>query len=275
LHPVTKSVCKQMLPVYDKPMIYYPLSALLLAGIKEILIISTPQDTPRFRHLLGTGSQLGVSFSYAAQKKPKGIAESFLIGEKFIGKDSVCLILGDNIFYGDNLLGLLQDAAGIDSGAVVFGYYVKNPQRYGVIAFDRRHKVVSIEEKPAKPKSNYAVCGIYFYDNEVLKIVKKIRPSPRGELEITDVNNAYLKKGKLNVKLLSRGYAWLDAGTPDTLIDASIFIKTVEDRQGLKIGCIEEVAYKMGLIKKDNLKKIASGMVSGYGAYLSKVCADE
>ena len=275
MHPVTKSVCKQMLPVYDKPMIYYPLSALLLAGIKEILIISTPQDTPRFRHLLGTGSQLGVSFSYAAQKKPKGIAESFLIGEKFIGKDSVCLILGDNIFYGDNLLGLLQDAAGIDSGAVVFGYYVKNPQRYGVIAFDRRHKVVSIEEKPAKPKSNYAVCGIYFYDNEVLKIVKKIRPSPRGELEITDVNNAYLKKGKLNVKLLSRGYAWLDAGTPDTLIDASIFIKTVEDRQGLKIGCIEEVAYKMGLIKKDNLKKIASGMVSGYGAYLSKVCADE
>ncbi|MDD5246441.1 MAG: glucose-1-phosphate thymidylyltransferase RfbA [Candidatus Omnitrophica bacterium] len=275
LHPVTKSVCKQMLPVYDKPMIYYPLSALLLAGIKEILIISTPQDTPRFRHLLGTGSQLGVSFSYAAQKEPKGIAESFLIGEKFIGKDSVCLVLGDNIFYGDNLLGLLQDAAGIDSGAVVFGYYVKNPQRYGVIAFDRRHKVVSIDEKPAKPKSNYAVCGIYFYDNEVLKIVKKIRPSPRGELEITDVNNAYLKKGKLNVKLLSRGYAWLDAGTPDTLIDASIFIKTVEDRQGLKIGCIEEVAYKMGLIKKDNLKKIASGMVSGYGAYLSKVCADE
>lgn len=275
LHPVTKSVCKQMLPVYDKPMIYYPLSALLLAGIKEILIISTPQDTPRFRHLLGTGSQLGVSFSYATQKKPKGIAESFLIGEKFIGKDSVCLILGDNIFYGDNLLGLLQDAAGIDSGAVVFGYYVKNPQRYGVIAFDRRHKVVSIEEKPAKPKSNYAVCGIYFYDNEVIKIVKKIRPSPRGELEITDVNNAYLKKGKLNVKLLSRGYAWLDAGTPDTLIDASIFIKTVEDRQGLKIGCIEEVAYKMGLIKKDNLKKIASGMVSGYGAYLNKVCADE
>jgi len=275
LYPVTKGVCKQLLPVYDKPMIYYPLSVLMLAGIREILVISTPKDTPRFKDLLGDGKDLGISLSYAVQQEPKGIAQSFIIAEKFIGRDSVCLILGDNIFYGGNLVELLKEASALKEGAVTFGYYIKNPKHYGVIEFDDECNVMSIEEKPEKPKSNYAVCGLYFYDNNVARIAKNLKPSKRGELEITDVNNEYLKRGKLKVKLLGRGYAWLDTGTYDSLIDASIFIKTVEERQGLKIGCIEEVAYRMKYIGSRQLRKIADSINTNYGEYLRGILKDE
>ncbi|MFH1889004.1 MAG: glucose-1-phosphate thymidylyltransferase RfbA [Candidatus Omnitrophota bacterium] len=275
LYPITRGVCKQMLPVYDKPMVYYPLSVLMLSGIKDIFLISTPQDTPRFKDLLGDGSDLGISISYAVQQEPKGIAQSLIIGEKFIGEDNVCLILGDNIFYGGDLVKLLTEAASLKEGAVTFGYYISDPRRYGVIEFDDKNMVISIEEKPAKPKSNYAVCGLYFYDNNVVKIAKALRPSSRGELEITDVNNEYLKKKKLRVKLLGRGYAWLDTGTCDSLIDASIFIKTVEERQGLKIGCIEEIAYRKGYINRAQLEELAKGIETEYGEYLKMVCKDE
>ncbi len=275
LYPITKGVCKQMLPVYDKPMIYYPLSVLMLSGIREILVISTPKDTPRFRDLLGDGKDLGISLSYAVQEEPKGIAQSFIVGEEFIGRDRVCLILGDNIFYGGNLVELLKDASLLKEGAVTFGYYIKDPRRYGVIEFDKECNVVSVEEKPKNPKSNYAICGLYFYDNNVIRIAKNLKASARGELEITDVNNEYLKKGKLKVKLLGRGYAWLDTGTYDSLIDASIFIKTVEERQGLKIGCIEEVAYRMGYINFRQLQKLASNINTSYGDYLRGIKENE
>jgi glucose-1-phosphate thymidylyltransferase len=275
LYPITKGVCKQLLPVYDKPMIYYPLSVLMLAGIREILVISTPKDIPRFKDLLGDGQDLGISLSYAVQQEPKGIAQSFIIAEEFIGRDNVCLILGDNIFYGDNLVKLLREASTLKEGAVTFGYSIKNPEHYGVIEFDDKGNVISIEEKPENPKSNYAVCGLYFYDNNVTKIAKNLKPSKRGELEITDVNNEYLKRGKLKVKLLGRGYAWLDTGTYDSLIDASIFIKTVEERQGLKIGCIEEVAYRMKYIDARQLREIADSINTNYGEYLREILKDE
>ena len=275
LYPITKGVCKQMLPIYDKPMIYYPLSVLMLAGIKDILVISTPKDTPRFKDLLGDGQSLGIKLTYLIQPEPKGIAQSFIIAEKFIGSDSVCLILGDNIFYGYNLSHLLQRSAKLKSGAVIFGYYVKDPQRYGVLEFDKQHKVISIEEKPKKAKSAWAVSGIYFYDNNVVEIAKNIKPSLRGELEITTVNNAYIKKGKLKAEFLGRGHAWLDTGTCESLIDASVFIKTIEDRQGLKIGCIEEVALRMGYINKKQLLRLAGQIPTGYGEYLKGLLSYE
>ncbi|MDD2752192.1 MAG: glucose-1-phosphate thymidylyltransferase RfbA [Candidatus Omnitrophica bacterium] len=275
LYPLTKGVCKQMLPVYDKPMVYYPLSALMFAGIRDILIISTPRDLPRFKDLLGNGESLGIKLSYAAQKEPKGIAQSLIIAEKFIAKETVCLILGDNIFYGHNLTELFKDAANVDDGAIIFGYYVKDPQRYGVIEFNQCCQALSLEEKPKNPKSNYAVCGIYFYDRQAVAIAKSLKPSARGELEITDVNKKYLKMRKLKVKLLGRGYAWLDTGTHDALINASIFIKTVEERQGLKIGCIEEIAYRMGYIDKKKLLQLAANTSADYADYLKKVCTDE
>lgn len=275
LYPITKGVCKQMLPVYDKPMVYYPLSVLMLAGIKDILIISTPKDTPRFKDLLGDGQELGIKFSYMVQPEPKGIAQSFIIAEDFIGQDSVCLILGDNIFYGYNLTELLQRSAKLKNGAIVFGYTVRDPERYGVLEFDKKRKVVSIEEKPKKAKSTVAVSGLYFYDNQVVKIAKNIKPSARGELEITSVNNEYIKRGKLKAELLGRGHAWLDTGTYESLIDASIFIKTIEDRQGLKIGCIEEVAYRMKYINKAQLVKLANGFQTSYGEYLRGLLHDK
>jgi glucose-1-phosphate thymidylyltransferase len=275
LYPITKGVCKQMLPVYDKPMIYYPLSVLMLAGIREILIISSPRDISGFKDLLGDGKSLGVKFSYCIQGQSRGIAEALLIGEKFIADDKVCLILGDNIFYGHNLSELLQEAVSLKEGAFIFGYYVKDPGRYGVIEFDDGNNVISITEKPKRPKSNYAVCGLYFYDKQALMIAKNIKPSARGELEITDVNNEYLRRQNLKVKLLGRGYAWLDTGTYDSLIDASMFIKTVEERQGLKIGCIEEVAYRMEFINKKQLESLAKAINTEYGEYLKRICADE
>ncbi|MFA4889234.1 MAG: glucose-1-phosphate thymidylyltransferase RfbA [Candidatus Omnitrophota bacterium] len=275
LYPITQAVCKQLLPVYDKPMVYYPLSTLMLAGIKDILLITTPEALPQFRQLLGDGSALGIKICYAAQASPKGIAESIIIGEKFIAKDKACLILGDNIFYGDNLSGILKEAVRMPAGALVFGYYVKDPQRYGVINFNRKKMVSSIQEKPKITQSNWAVTGIYFYDNQAVGMAKRLKPSARGELEITDLNNAYLKKGKLKVKLLSRGYAWLDTGTPDSLIEASMFIKTIETRQGLKVGCIEEVAYRMGYIGKRQLKKLADGKGVSYRDYLLNILKDE
>ncbi len=268
LYPITKSVCKQLLPVYDKPMIYYPLSVLMLAGIREILIIATPRDLPRFKDLLGNGSCLGIKIAYRVQPEPKGIAQSFIIAESFIGKDSVCLILGDNIFYGHNLTELLQRSSQLEKGAVIFGYCVKNPQRYGVLGLDKKSRVVSISEKPKKPESSWAVSGLYFYDNQVVSIAKKVKPSARGELEITAVNNVYLKKDQLKVEFLTRGHAWLDTGTAETLINASVFIKTIEDRQGLKIGCIEEVAYRMGYINSKQLLSLADRIGNGYGEYL-------
>lgn len=275
LYPITKVTCKQLLPVYDKPMIYYPLSVLMLAGIREILIISTPEALPKFRSLLGNGSSLGINIAYLEQGEPRGIAESFIIGEKFIGKDNVCLILGDNIFYGDGLSGLLKEVSEQDEGGVIFGYYVRDPQRYGVIELDKKSRVTSIKEKPKTTKSNYAVTGLYFYDNNVVKIAKSLKPSLRGELEVTDINNEYLKQGKLTVKLLGRGYAWLDTGTYDSLVDASIFIKTIEERQGLKIGCIEEIAYKKGYITGRQLEKLAKEIKTSYGEYLEKILKDE
>jgi len=256
LNPLTKAISKQLVPVYDKPMIYYPLSTLMLAGIMDILIISTPQDLPKFRELFGDGWEMGLNISYKEQPRPEGIAQAFIIGEEFIGKDSVCLILGDNIFYGHSLSTTLQKMAGLKEGACIFGYWVFDPQRYGIVEFNGDNEVISIEEKPEVPKSNYAVPGLYFYDNKVIDIAKNLKPSARGELEITDVNLTYLKKGNLKVELLGRGYAWLDTGTPDSLLDASNYIATMERRQGLKIGCIEEVAFRIGYIDSKQFKKI-------------------
>ncbi|HAJ57366.1 MAG TPA: glucose-1-phosphate thymidylyltransferase [Candidatus Omnitrophica bacterium] len=275
LYPITKGVCKQLLPVYDKPMIYYPLSVLLLASIKDILIISTPKDVPRIQDLLGDGSDLGIKLSYAVQEEPRGIAESLIIGEKFIGSQPVCLILGDNIFYGHNITQALKEASGLKKGGMVFGYYVRDPHRYGVLRFDKGHKVVSIDEKPRRPRSNWAVTGIYFYDHHAVSIAKKLKPSRRGELEITSLNSVYLKRGQLRVKLLGRGYAWLDTGTYDSLVDSSVFIKTIEERQGLKVGCIEEVAYRMGYISLKQLGKLAEKIPTTYGDYLKGIVRDE
>jgi len=275
LYPVTQAVTKQLLPVYDKPMIYYPLSVLMLAGIREILIISTPEELPRFEQLFSDGSHLGLKIEYAAQPSPRGIADAFIVGERFIGHDCVSLILGDNIFFGHGLTELLRRAANkaqSESGAVVFGYYVDEPQRYGVIEFDKDGKALSIEEKPEKPKSSYAVTGLYFYDNDVVKIAKRLEPSARGELEITDVNREYLKQGKLSVELLGRGYAWLDTGTHESLLESGEFIATLEKRQSLKVGCIEEIAYRLGYIDKAQLVKLAKGYKSSsYGDYLTKL----
>ncbi|MCD6419619.1 MAG: glucose-1-phosphate thymidylyltransferase RfbA [Synergistetes bacterium] len=275
LYPATKVVSKQLLPIYDKPMIYYPLSILMLAGIRDILIISTPQDIPRFEELLGDGRQVGIRLSYAVQPKPEGLAQAFIIGEEFIQDSSVCLVLGDNIFFGHGLTELLQESVKsieISGGGIVFGYYVNDPQRYGVVEFDGNGNVLSIEEKPMEPRSNYAVVGLYFYDNEVVRIAKSVKPSWRGELEITSVNQEYLKRGKLTVKLMGRGYAWLDTGTHSSMLDAGNFIRTVEERQGLKIGCIEEIAYSNGWINKDQLVVLAESLMkSGYGSYLLKI----
>ena len=271
LYPVTKAICKQLLPVYDKPMIYYPLSVLLLAGIRDILIISTPETLPRFGDLLGDGKDYGIKICYAEQEEPRGLADAFIVGEKFIGTDRVCLVLGDNIFFGHGLSDILKAAIAQKEGATVFGYYVKDPQRYGVIEFDKNNHVISIEEKPTYPKSNWAVTGLYFYDNNVVEMAKKVKPSKRGELEITDINNAYLSKKQLKVQLMGRGYAWLDTGTYDSLIDASVFIKTIEERQGLKIGCIEEIAYRMGFVDVSQVKKFASQINTSYGEYLKNI----
>ncbi|QEN05623.1 glucose-1-phosphate thymidylyltransferase [Thiospirochaeta perfilievii] len=271
LYPATETICKQLLPVYDKPMIYYPLSTLMLAGIKDILIISTPEDTSRFENLLGTGADLGISLNYAIQDAPNGLAEAFIIGEDFIGSDSVCLVLGDNIFYGHGFTSLVQKAAKQESGATVFGYYVNDPERYGVVEFDKAGKAVSLEEKPLEPKSNYAVVGLYFYDNSVVEIAKNVKPSHRGEIEITSVNQEYLRKGKLAVELMGRGYAWLDTGTHDSLLEASNYVKLIEERQGLKIACIEEIAYRMGYISKEQLMVLASKYKkNNYGKYIER-----
>ena len=268
LHPLTLAVSKQLMPIYDKPMIYYPLATLLSAGIQEILIITTPQDIPLFKKLLGNGNQLGCDFQYAVQENPNGLAEAFIIGEDFIGKDKVALILGDNIFYGSGLAKLLQ-ANNNPDGGIIYGYHVQDPKRYGVVEFDENGKAISIEEKPDKPKSNYAVPGIYFYDNQVVEIAKKIKPSPRGELEITDINKVYLEDKKLTVSILDRGTAWLDTGTFSSLMQASQFVEVIEERQGLKVGSIEEVAYTMGYISREQLHKLAKPLVkSGYGNYL-------
>jgi glucose-1-phosphate thymidylyltransferase len=269
LYPLTKAVSKQILPVYDKPMIYYPLSTLMLAGIREILVISTPYTLPHFRKLLGDGRHLGISLSYAEQKEPNGLGEAFLIGEEFIGSDTVCLILGDNIFYGHNLSSLLQESSKLEKGALVFGYYVKDPWRYGVVELDEQGNAISIEEKPDHPKSNYAVIGIYFYDNSVIEKAKALKPSARGELEITDINNQYLREKELRVRIMGRGYAWLDTGTFNSLVDAALFVKTVEERQGLKIACLEEIAFRMKYIDAEQLKKLSESLEkSGYGEYL-------
>ena len=271
LHPLTLAVSKQLMPIYDKPMIYYPLSVLMLAGIREILIISTPQDLPLFERLLGDGKKLGCRFEYAVQEIPNGLAQAFVIGEEFIGDDKVALILGDNIFYGTDLEKRLSNALDPDGG-VVFAYHVKDPERYGVVEFDKDHKVISIEEKPEHPKSNYAVPGIYFYDNSVVQKAKTIKPSARGEYEITEVNNEFLKEGKLNVVGLGRGTAWLDTGTFTSLIQAQQFVQVIEERQGLKIGCIEEIAYRKGFIDQEQLKLVAEPLVkSGYGQYLLEI----
>lgn len=272
LYPITRVVSKQLLPIYDKPMIYYPLSALMLAGIREILIISTPHDLPRFEEMLGDGSQVGLQLSYKVQPKPEGLAQAFILGKEFIGKDSVCLVLGDNIFYGQGLATVLQRCAGLDSGGVVFGYKVRDPERYGVVEFDANHKVISIEEKPSKPKSKYAVTGLYFYDNDVISIAESLSPSPRGELEITDVNNAYLKKGRLRVEFLGRGFAWLDTGTHESLLQAAHFVQAIQDRQGVKVSCIEEISFRMGYIGASDLEHLARDMLkNSYGQYLMDV----
>ncbi len=269
LHPLTHSLSKQLIPVYDKPMIYYPLSVLMLAGIRDILIITTPHDQQSFVSLLGSGKQWGVNFSYEAQPSPDGLAQAFIIGEKFIGNDNVSLILGDNIFYGHGMEQLLESAIAKEEGATVFGYYVKDPERYGVVQFNEQGQAIDLEEKPSQPKSNYAVTGLYFYDNNVVDIAKSIRPSARGELEITDVNKAYLQQNRLNVELMGRGYAWLDTGTHASLLQAANFIQVMEERQGLKIACPEEIAYKQGFISAEQVEELASHLLkSGYGQYL-------
>jgi len=269
LHPLTLSVSKQLMPVYDKPLVYYPLSTLMLAGIRDILVITTPGDQPAFHHLLGDGSQFGLSFTYAAQPRPEGLAQAFIIGADFIGSDPCALVLGDNIFYGHGLPTQLADAAARGNGADVFGYYVNDPERYGVVEFDDSGRAVSIEEKPKQPRSNYAVTGLYFYDNDVVEIARSIRPSARGELEITDVNNRYLERGDLSVQILSRGTAWLDTGTHSSLLDAAMFIRVLEERQGLKVACPEEIAWRMGFIGDDDLRQAGQRLEkSGYGRYL-------
>jgi len=276
LYPLTRVVSKQLLPVYDKPMIYYPLSVLMLAGIREILIISTPEDLPRFRELLGDGSQLGLSFDFAEQPSPDGLAQAFVIGRNFVGTDNVCLVLGDNIFYGHNLSEKLQSAVLQEQGATIFGYWVKDPERYGIISFDENGTAVDIEEKPDHPKSSWAVTGLYFYDNKVLDIAADLKPSPRGELEITDINSAYLAAGTLRVEKFGRGFAWLDTGTHESLLDASGYIETIEKRQGLKIACVEEIAYRMGYIDSEQVRKIARPMQkNGYGRYLIEILQHE
>ena len=272
LYPITRSVSKQIIPVYDKPMIYYPLSVLMLAGIREVLIISTPTDIKLYENLFGNGNQLGLSISYEIQPSPDGLAQAFIIGEKFIGDSNVCLILGDNIFYGYNFRSILEESAKLEDGAVVFGYYVNDPQRYGVVEFNEKREVISIEEKPEKPRSNYAVTGLYFYSNDVIEKVKKLSPSARGELEITDLNRLYLQENRLNVKLLGRGFAWLDTGTHDSLLQASNFIATIEQRQGLKVSCIEEIAYKKGFISREQLIELAMPLRNNqYGEYLLRL----
>ncbi|MBP6342583.1 MAG: glucose-1-phosphate thymidylyltransferase RfbA [Candidatus Omnitrophica bacterium] len=271
LYPTTRVVCKQLLPVYNKPMVYYPLSVLMLAGIRDILLISTPEDQPSFKSLIGDGKQLGIRVSYAVQREPKGIAEAFIIGEKFIGQDRVCLILGDNIFFGHQLSQYLQEASLSKEGATIFAYSVKDPQRYGVVTLDKKHNVTSILEKPKKTNSSWAVTGLYFYDHHVVQIAKSLRPSARGEIEISDVNKAYIERGKISIKFLGRGFAWLDTGTHDSLIDASIFIKTIEERQGMQVGCIEEVAYNKGFIGREQLLKLSKDIKTGYGQYLENI----
>ena len=276
LYPITRSVSKQILPVYDKPMIYYPLSVLMLAGIREVLIISTPRDISAFQELLGDGSALGLRMEYAIQEQPRGLAEAFIIGEEFIGDDNVCLILGDNLFYGGGITPAVQKAAKLESGAVIFGYAVPNPSAFGVVEFDENRNVISIEEKPAQPKSNYAVPGLYFYDNDVVKIAKTIAPSQRGELEITSVNNAYLQRGDLKVELFGRGLAWLDTGSHESLLEAANFVSIVQKRQGMYIACIEEIAYRMGYIEKEQLIELAQPMLkTDYGQYLLRVAQGE
>ncbi|MDE1548159.1 glucose-1-phosphate thymidylyltransferase RfbA [Jeotgalibaca caeni] len=272
LYPLTKAVSKQLMPVYDKPMIYYPMSILMLAGIKDILIISTPTDTPRFEQLFGNGNELGLNIEYKVQESPDGLAQAFIIGEEFIGDDSVCLILGDNIYYGSGLSKMLQRTAQKEKGATVFGYHVNDPERFGVVEFDDSMKAVSIEEKPEVPKSNYAVTGLYFYDNDVIEIAKSIKPSPRGELEITDVNKAYLEKGLLDVEIMGRGFAWLDTGTHESLLEAALFIETIEKRQNLKVACLEEIAFRMGYISREQLIELAQPLKKNeYGQYMLRL----
>ncbi|MEO4046782.1 glucose-1-phosphate thymidylyltransferase RfbA [Pseudomonas sp. CAU 1711] len=275
LHPITLGVSKQLLPIYDKPMVYYPISVLMLAGIRDILIISTPHDLPQFEKMLGDGSQFGVRFSYAEQPSPDGLAQAFLIGEEFIGDDSVCLILGDNIFHGQHFTEKLLKAAAEVAGATIFGYWVRDPERFGVVEFDDQGKAISIEEKPVRPKSSYAVTGLYFYDNDVIEIAKTIKPSPRGELEITDINNAYLQRGDLRVERFGRGFAWLDTGTHDSLLEASQYVQTIEYRQGLKVACLEEIAHQQGWIDRERLLEQAKAFgKTGYGQYLYRLAGE-
>ena len=275
LHPITKGVSKQMLPIYDKPMIYYPLSVLMLAGIREVLVISTSTDLPGYKNLLGDGSDFGIELTYAEQPSPDGLAQAFVIGEEFVGNDNVCLILGDNIFYGYGFSRMLREAAARPSGATVFGYHVADPERFGVVEFDVKGKAISIEEKPKKPKSNYAVTGLYFYDNRVVEIAKNIKPSPRGELEITDVNNVYLGLGELNVSLMGRGFAWLDTGTHESLMEAGHYVQTIEARQGLKVACLEEIGYRNGWLSKEKLLQQSKALKkTGYGKYLAMIAKE-